>query len=190
MRLNDETYEYIKQAVADMFVTYDIKGIPINAFEVAIKIGLNIIPYSSLSYEKLRVAYEYSEDGYSIEENDGTWNIYYNDITKDYTRINQTIMHEVGHFILGHIEEGEEEEAEAKFFAKYALASPALIQNLLSVKNVENIMNTFDIGYKAACIALDNHKKRFAYGRKDYTDYEMQILNQLEVEIVKKKTLF
>ena len=160
MRLKNETYEYIKQAVADMFVTYDIKGIPINAFEVAIKIGLNIIPYSSLSYEKLRVAYEYSEDGYSIEENDGTWNIYYNDITKDYT------------------------------FAKYALASPALIQNLLSVKNVENIMNTFDIGYKAACIALDNHKKRFAYGRKDYTDYEMQILNQLEVEIVKKKTLF
>ena len=78
MRLKNETYEYIKQAVADMFVTYDIKGIPINAFEVAIKIGLNIIPYSSLSYEKLRVAYEYSEDGYSIEENDGTWNIYYN----------------------------------------------------------------------------------------------------------------
>ena len=47
MRLKNETYEYIKQAVADMFVTYDIKGIPINAFEVAIKIGLNIIPYSS-----------------------------------------------------------------------------------------------------------------------------------------------
>ena len=36
MRLKNETYEYIKQAVADMFVTYDIKGIPINAFEVAI----------------------------------------------------------------------------------------------------------------------------------------------------------
>ena len=38
MRLSDETYEYIKQAVADMFVDYDIKGMPISAFEIAIKI--------------------------------------------------------------------------------------------------------------------------------------------------------
>ena len=54
MRLKNETYEYIKQAVADMFVTYDIKGIPINAFEVAISVpGRNIAIWYEITAIKL-----------------------------------------------------------------------------------------------------------------------------------------
>ena len=71
MRLSDETYEEIKQAVADMFVDYDIKGVPLNFFEVAIKIGMRIIPYSALDYVARQRALSYSEDGYSLETNDG-----------------------------------------------------------------------------------------------------------------------
>ena len=48
MKLADDTYEYLKQAVADMFVDYDIKGTPISSFEVAVKIGLYLVPYSAL----------------------------------------------------------------------------------------------------------------------------------------------
>lgn len=116
MRLSDDTYEEIKQAVADMFVDYDIKGVPLCSFEVAIKIGMTIIPYSALDSAMWLKAVGYSEDGYSVETNEGEWIIYYNDEDKDYSRINQTIMHEIGHYILGHTEEGEIEEAEAKFF--------------------------------------------------------------------------
>lgn len=65
MRLSDETYEYIKQEVANMFVDYDIKGTPINSFEVAIKIGLTVVPYSALNRKERRKAMEYSEDGWS-----------------------------------------------------------------------------------------------------------------------------
>ena len=78
MRLNDETYEYIKQEVANMFVEYDIKGTPISSFEVAIKIGLTVIPYSALNRKARRKAISYSEDGYSLETNNGEWIIYYN----------------------------------------------------------------------------------------------------------------
>jgi Zn-dependent peptidase ImmA (M78 family) len=182
MRLSDETYEYIKQAVADMFVDYDIKGIPISSFEVAIKLGLTVIPYSALDEASRLKALEYSTDGYSVETNDGEWIIYYNDITKDYTRINQTIMHEIGHYILGHTEEGEE-EAEAKFFAKYALASPALIHNMRQDKTVENVMCTFDIGFEAANYALSYYEKWLRFGENNYVTYERQILSQLEVDI-------
>lgn len=179
MRLNDETYEYIKQEVANMFVDYDIKGTPISSFEVAIKIGLTVMPYSALN----RKAMSYSEDGYSIETNDGEWIIYYNDITKDYSRINQTIMHEVGHYILGHIAEGDTEEAEAKFFAKYALASPALIHNMKEEKTVKNVMDNFAIGYQAANYALNYYRKWLRYGAADYVIYERQILVQLEIDV-------
>lgn len=79
------------------------EGTPINSFEVAIKIGLTVVPYSALNRKERRKAMKYSEDGYSVETNEGEWIIYYNDMTKDYTRINQTIIHEVGHYILGHV---------------------------------------------------------------------------------------
>lgn len=183
MRLSDETYEYIKQEVADMFVNYDIKGIPISAFETAVKIGLTVIPYSALSKEKRREACEYSTDGYSLETNDNEWIIYYNDVCNDYSRINQTIMHEIGHYILGHVEEGEQEEAEAKFFAKYALASPALIHNMREEKNVENVMYHFDIGFQAAGYALNYYRKWLRHGGKHYVGYELQILRQFEISI-------
>lgn len=183
MRLNDETYEYIKQEVANMYIDYDIKDIPISSFEVAIKIGLTVIPYSSLNRRVRKKAMRYSEDGYSLEINDGEWIIYYNDITKDYSRINQTIMHEIGHYILGHMAEGDQEEAEAKFFAKYALASPALIHNMKEEKTVENIMNNFAIGYQAACYALDYYKKWLRYGETYYLIYERQIIHQLEIDV-------
>ena len=183
MRLSDETYEEIKQAVADMFVDYDIKEVPLCSFEVAIKIGLTVIPYSALDSAKWIEAIEYSEDGYSLETNESEWIIYYNDEDKDYSRINQTIMHEIGHYILGHIEEGEIEEAEAKFFAKYALASPPLIHNMKKEKTTENVMEAFDIGYMAACYALQYYRKRMKYGEREYVSYEIQILEQLVIEV-------
>ncbi|MEE3393494.1 MAG: ImmA/IrrE family metallo-endopeptidase [Lachnospiraceae bacterium] len=183
MRLDNETYEDIKQAVADMFVDYDIKGVPISSFEVAIKIGLTVIPYSAMDSHKKDESMDYSKDGFSVETLCDEWIIYYNDQDKNYGRINQTIMHEVGHYILGHIEEGEIEESEAKFFAKYALASPPLIHNLLEDVNEINIMNTFDIGYEAAMFAVGYYRKWLRYGEKDYVSYETQILEQLEVDV-------
>jgi Zn-dependent peptidase ImmA (M78 family) len=183
MRLSDDTYEEIKQAVADMFVDYDIKGVPLCSFEVAIKIGMTVIPYSALDSAMWLKAVGYSEDGYSVETNEGEWIIYYNDEDKDYSRINQTIMHEIGHYILGHTEEGEIEEAEAKFFAKYALASPPLIHNMKKEQTTENVMEAFDIGYMAACYALQYYRKWMKYGKTDYVDYEIKIMDQLEIEI-------
>ena len=105
MRLSDGTYEVIKQAVADMFVDYDVKGVPLCSFEVATKIGMTVIPYSALDSAMLQMAVGYSVDGFSIETKEGEWIIYYNDEDKDYSRINQAIMHEIAHFVLGHIEE-------------------------------------------------------------------------------------
>ena len=183
MKLSNEAYENIKQAVADMLVDYNIKGVPINAFEVAIKIGLTVIPYSALSASKRKESLRYSVDGYSVEGLDGSWTIYYNDFRKDFSRINQTIMHEVGHYILGHTKEGPQEEAEAKFFAKYTLASPPLLHNMKAARTVENVMNSFAIGYQAANIALDNYQSWLIYGPIEYVAYERKILCQLEIDI-------
>lgn len=176
MRLLDEQYEQIKQTVMDAFSEYDIKCVPISAFEMAVKIGLKIIPYSALEEVKKKTALRISKDGYSIEKNNREWIIYYNDECTSYGRINQTIMHEIAHFLLGHINEGEEEEAEAKFFAKYALAPPPLIHQLIENVNVSSIMDVFDLSYEAACYAYKYYLKWLKYGGDDYTSYEVEMI--------------
>lgn len=52
MRLEDDTYEYIKQEVTDLFKRYHIRSIPIVGFEIAAKMGISIIPYNALSSSK------------------------------------------------------------------------------------------------------------------------------------------
>ena len=181
MRLDNQRYEDLKQEVANMFTDYNIKGVPINAFELAEKIGLTVIPYSKLLPEQQKGALKFSEDGFSIEQ-ENQWIIYYNDCGRNSARINQTIMHEIAHYLLGHTGDmGPEEEAEAAFFAKYALVSPPLIHCLVESKTMLEVKDYFEISYEAARIAIGNYQKWKYYGPKSFTKYELQILKQLDV---------
>ena len=93
MRLKNEQYEEIKQIVIETFEAYDVKSIPISAFEMAFKMGIIVVPYSSLSVKSRKLAMAYSIDGYSVETG-SAWTIYYNDACRNYGRINHTIMQE------------------------------------------------------------------------------------------------
>lgn len=178
MRLEDEQYEEIKNTVIDTFIEYGIKSIPISAFEMAVRMGLTVIPYSALNEEQKRSALKISKDGFSTELENHEWIIYYNDYWQNYGRINHTIMHEVGHYALGHIKEGEQEEAEAEFFAKYALAPPPLIHSFGQNINPDLIRDKFDVSYQAAFYAYKYYKNWLKYGNRDYTNYEIRMLDQ------------
>lgn len=180
MWLKNEQYEEIKQTVIDTFEEYCVKSIPISAFEMAVKMGLKIIPYSSLSKAKKEAAMKVSSDGYSVETEKSDWIICYNDNLENYGRINQTIMHEIGHYALGHIKDGEIEETEAKFFAKYALAPPPLVHNLKEITPI-SIRKSFDISYQAARYAYKYYKSWLNYGKNNYTDYEIKLLELFEI---------
>ena len=179
MRLRDEQYEEIKRIITDTFVKYKIKSMPINPLEVGIALRIPIIPYSAFSEYKRQKLLSISKDGFSFSEN-GVWKIYYNDIGQNYKRVRQTVMHEIGHYVLGHLKNGEEEEAEAIFFAKYALAPIPLIHNMKCEINIINVMDIFDISYSAAKIALNNYQKWLQYGGNEYTDYEKDLLQLFE----------
>lgn len=176
MKLEFERYEEIKKEVIQMFKENNIKCTPINAFEIAIKLGIEIRPYSALSAKKIKAALRISLDGFSVETSDNKWIIYYNDQCRNFGRINQTIMHEIGHFILGHIKSDSEEEAEAKFFAKYALAPPPLIHKLLKGNiNPQSIMNTFDLSYTAAVYA-NMYYFKWLKQLSDFSIYEKELV--------------
>lgn len=155
MRLPDERYEEIKNIVADLFVQLDISCTPISGFEIAKKLGIIVIPYSAKNGEKqLKEKYK---DGICSEKRDGTMYIFYND-DKSYERINWTLLHEIAHLVLGHTEHCSLAEAEADFFAKYAIAPPILIHQY-HLSTAEDIQDRFCISHEAAENALSYYKK-------------------------------
>ena len=178
MKLEYDAYEFIKGEVVDLFERYDVKCIPVSGFELATKMGIVLIPYSSLSLTQLEAALKLSKDGFYFEPGDGREIIYYND-QKTYTRINMTILHEIGHSVLGHTDDMDAEvaEAEAKFFAKYAAAPPPLIHRI-KPNGPEDIEAVFDISYEASCYAFHYYHKWVKFHNRlgRYQSYELQLL--------------
>lgn len=177
-RLSNNRYEEIKKIVVNTFVKQDIKCVPINGFEIAAKLGVTAIPYSSLTKKARMLLLELSKDGVSIEKEDDEWCIYYNDKLV-YGRVNYTLMHEIGHIILNHSQESDLADAEANFFAKYALAPPVLIHEL-GLKSPGEISNKFDVSYQEACYAYSYYQMWLQYGEDDYTDYELRTISLFE----------
>lgn len=172
MRLTDERYEEIKNTVADLFIKLDISCTPISGFEIAKKLDITIVPYSATK-DKNRVE-EISEDGICIENNDGEMFIFYND-SKSYERINWTILHEIAHLILGHTEHCSLAEAEANFFAKFAIAPPVLIHRY-GLSTIEEIRDRFCISYEASEHALNYYKKWLKVSDIRLYDVKLELL--------------
>lgn len=182
IKLSDDRLEEIKEIVVNMYENFDINCVPISSFEIAVKMGIKIIPYSAYSERIQYLLSKKSEDGFSVEKESGEKYIFYNSL-KSYGRINNTIMHEIGHIMLVHTEDSELAEKEVKFFAKYALAPPVLIHNL-EQKDIYSISNTFAISIEAARYALEYYKKWLAHGEKNYTSYELKTLALFKEEVV------
>lgn len=180
-RLSNNRYEEIKRIIVELFIKYDVKCIPISGFELASKMGIRVIPYSSFPEEKQKLLLKMSEDGFFVEKTDNEFYIYYND-NQNYGQINNTILHEIGHIILGHTEESELAEAEVNFFVKYALVPPVLVHKL-GVDNPYRIAELFDVSKEAGFYAFNYYKKWLRYGHENYTDYEMKLINLFKYAI-------
>ena len=183
-KLKNERYEFIKRRIIYLFVEYDIRCIPISGFELAMKMGMQLIPYSSLSERKLSAAKRVSEDGFFMETSDGRKLIYYND-EKGYERSNMTILHEIGHAVLGHDNDTDFDtaECEAKFFAKYAIAPPPLVHRIHPDSSLD-IMDFFNISFQAAEYAMQYYRKwrRRHDMTGKYMSYESLLLGLFESE--------
>ena len=139
--------------------------------------GITLVAYSSLSPKKLNAVWKKYKDGFVLEYC-GKEYIFYNDISNVYARQNWTILHELGHIVLDHTGcNHEREEAEANFFAKYAIAPPVLIHRI-GAKTALDIYEQFDISLEAANYAFIYYKRWEKKHRQGFelTDYEVKLL--------------
>jgi Zn-dependent peptidase ImmA (M78 family) len=183
MKLTDQEYESIKQEVIDILARYDIRCTPISGFEIAQKMGIIVMPYSALTKKQRQAVEEISSDGCYMEPGDGREYIIYND-TEGYARSNMTLLHEIGHCVLGHDDDTDPAlaEAEANFFAKYIIAPPPLIHQIKPTCP-EDIQKYFCVSHQAACNALNYYHKWLCYGGVNYTTYELVLLHQFQIAV-------
>ncbi len=172
-KITNERYESIKKSVVELLRRLDVHSLPVNPFTVAKKLNIKMIPYS-LCGDNQAENFWISSDGYCQKDKNSHWIIYYNDkIIR--TRINYTIMHEIGHIVLGHTMDDPLAEKEADFFAKYILCPPAILYRM-NCRTPEDIMALCDVSREAATYALDYCKKWVKYSGKYYTDYEEELI--------------
>lgn len=177
MKLSNKRYEEIKESVTNLLIKHNIFCVPISGFEIASKMGVEVRPYPHKKYDLLL---KVSEDGFTAFKDDKPI-IYYNPYQM-YQRMNNTIMHEIGHIILGHQQESELAEAEVNFFAKYLLAPPALIHKL-QLHSPDEIANIFEISHQAAQIAWDYYNKWLLNSGRFYKPYEIKLIDLFQNNI-------
>lgn len=155
MAVSYSRYEEIKSIVVDTLKSSNIVSVPICCFQLAKALKIECIPYSSLSPKKQAACYEISDEGFTLDDT-----IYYNDTQTD-TRIRFTIMHEIGHIVLEHIEDDKNSDLEANFFARYILVPPVLVYAIDRSGNVseEQIRHTFNVSHPVAEYSYDYYNK-------------------------------
>lgn len=185
LRLADCRYEGIKKEVYSLFVDADYHMLPVDGAEIAKSMNYRLIAYSELGVKKYAASLELSPDAYCTigTRDDGLneYEIYYNDTAMP-ERINFSLLHEIGHIYLGHLDEDKKEpvfaEAEANFFAKYAIAPPPLI-NELRCQNAEALRSYFILSRECASYAYEYYTK-WLNCRPEYTDLERELIKQFD----------
>lgn len=149
--------EYIKQKILSVYKECGICSFPIDCFGILKHYGFVIRTYEEAKlkdpqlYEALR---SYSDDAMKYHNY-----VYYNH-HGNIGHIRFSLMHELGHHILGHIGESKRNEDEADYFASNILAPRSLIYTL-NCKNAEDVHATFEISYAAANRAWYDYRHRY-----------------------------
>ncbi len=197
-RLPDFMYEEIKDVVSRLVKKYNVQNIPVNVFALARKLGIRLVKFSDLTEYEMQCLAKFgvSEDTagfYALAEKNGQTipYIYYND-KLELGRIRFTILHEIGHIVLGHIEQSDLAEAMADFFAKYLIAPPMLVYKIRPIDYME-IKEVFLLTKTCAWNSFDYYQtwKRHHFRVGRYEEYENRILNfcTLRVPELYKKRL-
>lgn len=188
-KLSDRRCDEIKEEVLFLYEECDVHTYPIDCLGIARKLYYVLRPYSSLSPDYLLKASTISTDGYSlVEVNQSTgmnqYVIYYNDLSGNRGRMRWTVFHEIGHIYLGHHDNEDDslsdiEEAEADFFAKYAIANPPLV-NISHCERPEDIETKFDTSREASLNLYEYYMKWKNFGPRDYLPFEEKIIERFD----------
>lgn len=164
-------YDFILQKAADVLIHCDIHSFPIDCLSVMEQYGLVCRKYSEQSPQNQLHCRSVSDDAFSLKNI-----VFYNDMVT-HTRIRFSLMHELGHHILGHTgNRSASQEAEANYFASNLLA-PRLVIHASGCRTPEETAALFDISAEAALYAYEDCR------RHSYPDHDLNGMNRFDQKL-------
>ncbi len=150
-----------------------------------------------LSYKDSNINVKNNDDGYSLKLND-KFIIYYNE-QKPHQRIRFTLAHELGHCLLGHINNNEItyrynsendgvkdlKELQANVFAR-DLLMPATVLHSLDIKSCEDIARICNVSMQSAEIRFNRLLELNKRGMFNKHPLERQVYNNFNTYIKKE----
>lgn len=163
----------ITGAIIKVFEDCHVKSFPIDCISLLEHYGYRIFTYDNL-FLKNKELYDLcaacSEDAFR----DGANMIIAYNSHNSRGRIRFSLMHELGHHIMGHSGECDLNEQEANAFASHILA-PRMAIHYSKCKNAEDVSQIFEVSHNAASIAFDSYRR---WHRRIVT-YKMSYLDKL-----------
>lgn len=151
--------------ICEIYETANINALPVSPVEAAAAEGITAVAYSSISEiycRELEELYAQSRFGFSFKK-DGRYFIAVNDRLCSEKRRRFTIAHELGHCVLGHLDNGRSpcaaDERAADVFAAELLA-PLCVLNFCCVTSPLEISRMCGISRKAAEIRFAELQKK------------------------------
>lgn len=147
------------EKIAEIYSRCGILSFPINCISVLNHYRFRVFTYSYLKENNTRLyelGCEFSNDAFKYRDI-----IAYNE-KKPEARIRFSLMHELGHYILGHVKEIPECEDEADRFASHFLA-PRIAIHKKGCRTADQIHDVFGLSYCAANRALADYKNWYHY---------------------------
>ena len=136
-------HEKINEIILEVYRTCNIRTFPIDCMSILQKYGYPCIPYDRLSTKKQQACEQISHDTFLLNHT-----IYYN-AAVSYGRIRFSLMHELGHILLGHNTSSPEDETDADTLASNLLAPPIII-HYTHCKTHTEIARRFEVTNKTA----------------------------------------
>ncbi len=132
IELPKEIYEKIETDVVNLYLELEL-NIPLKAEQIAIRLGYIVKRMSEIKDEEIKNLLRFDKDGcrrdgYSFFNTDiQRFEIWVNNIDSFYYEHDDfTIMHEIGHIRLGHLEESDLANRMANYYAAYSLVPSPL----------------------------------------------------------------
>lgn len=192
--MNYGKYKNVRNAAWQCLIDCNVTKLPIKVMAIARQLGIRIVENSKVKDGNKLCP---GESGKSILQ-DGQWIIIF-DETQLLQHCRFTIVHELGHILLGHKTKGgqhrraihitkPEEESEADVFASRLLA-PACVLWALDLHTPEEIAKICDISHEAAEIRANRMEILYERDKFLLSPLEKQVYENFKKFINKQKNI-
>lgn len=150
-------YNKIVTATIEVFRKCDIHSFPIGCEDLLKHYGYRLFSYKELrdlNPELYNLSLGYSEDAFRA----GASKIVAYNPDRPHGRIRFSLMHELGHHVLGHDGASDLNEKEANAFASHILA-PRMAIHYSRCKNANDVARLFDMSFEAADNAFIDYRR-------------------------------